>query len=594
MGFTQGLSGLNAASRDLTTIGNNIANSQTVGYKVGRTEFADMFAGSVGLGVKVSDISRNFSGGPLNSTGRDLDLALNGEGFFRLTQGDQVVYSRNGQFHRTKEGYIANAQGALLTGYNVQGFNSGNPYVSASGNPGTIQLPTTGLNAVATTDASLVADLNAGADMPKNATFDPADSDSFNWSTPYTVYDSLGNSHNVNLYFAKSGTNTWNVYGRMALGSAATWSGTVNGSGTYPGGFDPVNFPGQLNGSHSVSVGSSDYVVNVSGATRGPGTWNTGNVTYTMPTAWSTSVGGGGLPDGTDLSTSASDPNGTHTFTVDGVSFTATVAGATGSTGSWSGGTISYAPTTAWPAAFSGGGTYPPGFDPESSPTNPNGSYTFDLGGYTFDATVAGATGTAGTWSGGEIAYSQKLSSPISLAFDNSGNLQTVGGGTNSVAEGLTFNAHNGSNPITFDLNFGGSTQTAQEFRASGVLQNGHAAGDLVDIAITKDGTVRGAYSNGETVGLAQLTLARFASTYGLQATGDNAYIETGASGQALLGSAGSGQYGNVLDGTLEGSNVDMAQQLVDMIVAQRTYQANAKTITTQSQLMQTAIQMAR
>lgn len=472
MGFTQGLSGLNAASRNLTTIGNNIANSQTVGYKSGRTEFADMFAGSVGLGVKVADISRNFTGGSLQSTGRDLDLAINGEGFFRLSQGNQVVYSRNGQFHRTKEGYIANAQGAMLTGYNVQNFNSAtsSPTIAASGNPEAIQLPTLGLNARATNEAMLTADLDAGADIPINATFDPADSDSFNWSSPFTIYDSLGNAHNLNLYFGKTATNNWEVHGRMMLGDAAQWSNTMSGTGTYPG---------------TIAA-------------------NLTNGGFAM--------------------------NGEHTETV-------------------------------------AGGTY--------------------------KVNITGATFVAGAWTGGTVTYTQTLGSPIALAFDTSGNLDTVNGANGSLVN-MAFNAQNGSNPITFSFDFDGTTQTAQKFRASGVLQDGYGSGDLVDIAIQDSGMVRGIYSNGETINLAQLSMARFASNQGLQPVGDNAWVETGASGQAVLGLASQGQFGTLRGGTLEGSNVDLSKQLVKMIIAQRTYQANAQTIKTQSQVMQTAVNMAR
>src|SRR5699024_10012082 len=116
MAFSQGISGLNAAAASLDTIGNNIANSRTVGYKSGRTEFADLFAGAQsGLGVQTSAITRSFTAGPLENTNRPLDIAISGDGFFRLTDGSQTLYSRNGQFHQTKDGFIANAQGARLT-----------------------------------------------------------------------------------------------------------------------------------------------------------------------------------------------------------------------------------------------------------------------------------------------------------------------------------------------------------------------------------------------------------------------------------------------------------------------------------------------
>ncbi len=125
MGFSQALSGVNAASQQLDTIGNNIANSQTKGFKSSSVQFADVYAGSkIGLGTKVSGVLQDFSNGTLETTGRNLDVGISGDGFMRFTQGNEVGYSRNGQLTMTTDGYLANAQGALLTGYNVSNFNS--------------------------------------------------------------------------------------------------------------------------------------------------------------------------------------------------------------------------------------------------------------------------------------------------------------------------------------------------------------------------------------------------------------------------------------------------------------------------------------
>lgn len=113
MGFGQGLSGLNAASQNLDVIGNNIANSGTVGFKSGAASFADVYASSrVGLGVKVSAINQRFTVGNISTTGGEYDMAIDGgKGFFRLTdQSGGVFYSRNGEFMVDKNFYIVNAQ----------------------------------------------------------------------------------------------------------------------------------------------------------------------------------------------------------------------------------------------------------------------------------------------------------------------------------------------------------------------------------------------------------------------------------------------------------------------------------------------------
>ena len=117
MAFSQALSGLAAASTDLNVVSNNISNSQTVGFKSSTTQFADVYADAdVGLGTSVSGVVQNFASGSLTTTDNELDLAINGEGFFTFTDGTQTVYSRNGQLTLTADGYLENAAGDKLLG----------------------------------------------------------------------------------------------------------------------------------------------------------------------------------------------------------------------------------------------------------------------------------------------------------------------------------------------------------------------------------------------------------------------------------------------------------------------------------------------
>src|SRR5690606_30827310 len=125
MGFQQGLSGLNAAAQNLSVIGNNVANANTVGFKESRAEFSDVYASTVlgttknavGLGTKVSTISRMFTQGGITRTDNPFDVAISGNGFFRMNNNGTILYSRNGQFHRDNEGFLVNADGYKLTGY---------------------------------------------------------------------------------------------------------------------------------------------------------------------------------------------------------------------------------------------------------------------------------------------------------------------------------------------------------------------------------------------------------------------------------------------------------------------------------------------
>ena len=214
MAFSQAVSGLNAASTNLDVIGNNIANSATYGFKSGSVSFADMFAGSkAGLGVKVAGITQDFGDGVTTNTGRKLDVAVSQNGFFRLVDTNgSVYYSRNGQFKVDQNSNLVNMQGMSVTGYPAAGTP---PTIQQGADPIALTIPTGQMPARATNTAQLVMNLNSSDDVTTLTAanpFDPANSDTYNKSVPLTVYDSLGNDHNVKLYYVKTGANTWDVY----------------------------------------------------------------------------------------------------------------------------------------------------------------------------------------------------------------------------------------------------------------------------------------------------------------------------------------------------------------------------------------------
>ncbi|KGT95586.1 flagellar hook protein FlgE [Erwinia typographi] len=235
MAFSQAVSGLNAASSNLDVIGNNIANSATVGFKSATVSFADMFADSkVGLGVKVAAVTQDFNDGTTTSTSRGLDVAISQSGFFRLTDtSGAVYYSRNGQFTLDANRNIVNADGLQLTGYPATGTP---PTVQTGANPVALSVPTTAMSAKATTTAALVANLNSTDSVPTKTPLDINDTDTYNSKASMTTYDSLGNEHNLNLYFTKTGDGTWTV--NVKDGSSAdptadvgTFDMTFNSSG---------------------------------------------------------------------------------------------------------------------------------------------------------------------------------------------------------------------------------------------------------------------------------------------------------------------------------------------------------------------------
>ncbi|ASK34811.1 flagellar hook protein FlgE [Alcanivorax sp. N3-2A] len=394
MGFSQALSGLNAAATNLDVVGNNIANSQTVGFKGSSVQFADVFTGAqVGQGTRVAAVLQDFSDGTLETTGRGLDLGLNGSGFFRYLQGDQVVYSRNGRLTMTQDGYLENAQGARLTG-----FPAG---VGTGGQPEALRVPAGSMAAAATTQVEASFNLDADSEVIDRGTvpFDPTDGDSYSYANTGSAYDSLGVQHTMTTYFTKTGENSWEV--RVAV-----------------------------------------------------------------------------------------DGN---------------------------------------PAA-----------------------------------------------------------NPGTLAFDGNGNLDEA----NSTFPAYEFTPGGGANEMAIAIDFDGTTQFGNDFNMDSLNQNGYTAGALVGISIDNDGNVIGNYANEQSQVLGTIALANFRNAEGLEPAGDNAWVETGASGQPLLGLAGVGMFGTLQSGTVETSNVDLTSELVNLIIAQRNYQANTQTIKVQDEVLQSAVNL--
>ncbi|MDD2758949.1 MAG: flagellar hook protein FlgE [Methylomonas sp.] len=226
MAFTTALSGLNAASNNLAVTGNNIANANTTGFKRSRSEFADVYATSIGgvsniqpgAGVRVANVAQQFNQGNLNFTENNLDLAVSGEGFFTLAKNPNEVndlrYSRSGEFKLDKDGYVVNNQGNALMAYAPNGTEVSDGF--SVGVLQTVQIQTlTGLP-TSTTGVELAVNLNAGNDVPTATPFDPANNATYNNQTSVTVYDSLGSPHILTAYFVKgasTATDTvWSVY----------------------------------------------------------------------------------------------------------------------------------------------------------------------------------------------------------------------------------------------------------------------------------------------------------------------------------------------------------------------------------------------
>lgn len=250
MSFNIGLSGLYAANKQLDVTGNNIANVNTTGFKSSRAEFADVYAGAnrlgvgknqVGNGVRLAAVSQQFTQGDVNNTGNVLDMGIQGQGFFVLSDNGSRVYTRAGAFQASKDNFVVTSDGLRLQGYAAdssgkiqKGVLSDLQIDTSALQPKATSLIDQGINLNSSAaDIPLEVDDGTGAMVP-NLPFDPADQKTYTKSFPTKVYDSQGNEHTMEQFYRKTGTNEWTMYtlvdGRNPFdpSSTAPLTGTIS------------------------------------------------------------------------------------------------------------------------------------------------------------------------------------------------------------------------------------------------------------------------------------------------------------------------------------------------------------------------------
>ena len=268
MGLTSlytAVSGLNAFGNQLSVIGNNISNIGTYGYKASRSIFSDLVAGSltggsskdqVGRGVFLSSVQGQFTQGSLSTTSNALDFAIDGNGFFSVNSADGTNYfSRAGKFLVNKDGKVVDPNDNFLQGYQADASGA----ITSSIDDITLSTATAAPNE--TTAVDITANLNSQSSAIASA-FSASDATTYNFSTGLSVYDSLGESHTVSLYFIKSAANAWTV--RTAFDgttlSAANGGGTLGfaagGTGVYSAAATSLNavVATPTNGSNAMSI----------------------------------------------------------------------------------------------------------------------------------------------------------------------------------------------------------------------------------------------------------------------------------------------------------------------------------------------------
>ncbi len=268
-----GVSGLNTNSQAMSVIGNNLANTNTLGFKGARVVFSDLLSSTingsggtsqVGRGVNVSSVDNIFSQGTFESTESGLDVAIEGGGFFILKEpgNDTTFYSRAGAFRFDENGYLVNPEGFRVQGkaYDANG-------ALIAGDPGDIQIKDVGLvPGKATTEVSLNTNLDAAATSPTNATpawpdFDYTNPDTFNYSSSTQIFDSLGEPHLLTTYFVKDPAvaNSWDWHWTTEdVNGTVIGSDITNGGGNTPAGTITFNPDGTLlAGGAGINIGGA-------------------------------------------------------------------------------------------------------------------------------------------------------------------------------------------------------------------------------------------------------------------------------------------------------------------------------------------------
>ena len=281
MPFRIALSGLNAASADLKATGNNIANANTTGFKASRTEFVDVFAvgyggissTAIGGGTRLAAVTQQFSQGNVDFTDNNLDMAVNGQGFFVLSDSGSRVLSRSGAFSSDRDGYIINSSGHRLQVFPAVNSAGGTSF--DTGRLADLQLSTSE-GAPRATD-QITSELNLDASEPVPAVpFDPTSPESYNSSTSVTVYDSLGTTHTATQYFRKEAPNNWSAYVYVD-------GQPVDPDGVAPAVATPVSLVFTQQGAldtvltDAANVGPPDLTVT-------PGVYSPGSTTFIFPT----------------------------------------------------------------------------------------------------------------------------------------------------------------------------------------------------------------------------------------------------------------------------------------------------------------------
>jgi len=615
-----GVSGLQAHQIAMDVEGDNIANVNTSGFKYSRANFANLLSQSskiatapqgsmggknpmqVGLGTEINSVTRMFSQGSIQTTSKNTDLAIQGNGFFVVSPdgGKTYKYTRSGDFVFDANGNFVNNQGLVAQGW-VRDEETGQ--IDSTAPIGNITIPP-GLTTPArpTSVIDVKANLNTGNLIKNKSVIRPLDStDGLAGGKDPEKVDDFG------VLFTADG-ESFNIKSTTLNKTGTTVNSATGGQGievSYDGGSTRREFR-YTDDSDAVNYTGTYTWVDDQGNTQ------TGEVHYfrttedlraemqdflqdTSPTATVTVNNEGKFeiqnedPAGNDLNIQIGGIS--DDTTDDNELFSQTMRSMAGNLPAGTNGIkISQEVNAATHAASIDI------FD--SLGTKHTVRTEFRKSGYVYDNS---GTKVGSTWDMkvivpepgdiGGLTRENELEGQI--IFNSDGSLASY------TPTSITYTANNGSSPNqTVQLNFGsanafdGITSFDNESGTTGISQDGFTGGDLDGIRIDESGTLIGSFTNGRSFGLAKMSMAKFTNNIGLESDGGNTFVQSANSGDPVIGSAATGGRGFVQSSALEMSNVDLSRSLTQLIVIQRGYQANSKTITTSDQMLNTLLQL--
>lgn len=620
-----GLSGLNSMGQKLNVSANNVANANSTGFKTGQATFANIFEsslgfGSVGHGVQLGTIDTSFTSGSLEHTSQATDMAISGSGFFMVRNTDNPMadrYTRNGEFN------LVEHLGAEPKAYNL--VTTGGQFVQ-------------GYNLAATTvSPAVVSDILVKKTVPQSATTqvevvanlenNPALVESVN--TPlFSSWDGRGNTASMKdgTYEYKTSLKIYGADDGTALAGSPPnydyltiyYDSTANQNEkeflvTCDPSMDQRLIPG----------GSTRYD---SAVDKGAGALLYGTLHFSANGDLSAVECWKVPPAGDVVSSSANKldlARGESYYSFD-YNFNGNAANATS--------TINFGNIPKPQAVISPA----PAFTSAkaSSPVDANSAWDsmYDAhGNQAKTGDIIQFQGSAGDGTQVDYTYTVNPSQSMQdllVGLQNqfackaeiiNGKLtitDTVVGNSQLAIDSISYKDAGGADPTTdsslaqiFGSQGASFSIDAENRFSSGPFattsyaspsatifqkQNGFGSGELEDIHVDALGNISGKYSNGQEIKQAQLVLADFASLQGLETEGNNIFVATAASGSAILGTAGQGSYGTVTNNTLESSNVDLGREMADIMITQRAFQANSKSITTADEIYDTVLQIIR